>query len=433
MSRYNASPSPSDALYQAPHRHSGRKAHLRGQRDLDEEEDSGSDPRGNGGIGGHDGGAWDDAPHSCSASPKRIAASQPLPMRMSSSRPRSRSRSLVMRQQHRRWPEPPGGIPLPPSPPLLDDDAAESGHRCQRSRRRRDGSSRSHNQRALRERDRDRQQRRLPTRGRGRNYARKLAASQAPMHMAMGMMHPLQLAMMQQMGMVPPAYLAAMQRPPGAAQALSGSMLFDGPFGDRFRRRRHASRGQEGASSSSSSESSDSESSGDENGVMHPAAAMAAMAAMWPGAAAAAAGGVEPGGGPNIEAFLAACPVDPEAADRLRALPPQLQQSVMRRGPLSETRNPSAVLIARVRDVELPPPPTDFDRSAASDEKGPKPARRSAKVTIEAMIRDYRLSPGCAWMLRALPPDKQKLAARIDPAGQSDPSGYVAEQLKRIV
>merc|ERR1719215_1148650 len=126
--------------------------------------------------------------------------------------------------------------------------------------------------------------------------------------------------------------------------------------------------GRAGASSSSSSESSDSESSGDESGVMHPAAAMAAMAAMWPGAAAAAAGGVEPGGGPNIEAFLAACPVDPEAADRLRALPPPLQQSVMRRGPLSETRNPSAVLITRVRDVELPRPdaigPSDFDRSA---------------------------------------------------------------------
>jgi len=420
MSRYTASPSPSDALYQAANHHSGRKMQF-------EEDGGGSDTGGSGGIGGHEGGLWAGETHSCSASPKRTAASQPLPM-MSSSRPRSRSRSLCMRQQHRRWPN--GEIPLPPSPPLVPDDAAESGHRCPHSRRRRDGSSRSHHQRVLRERDRDRQQRRWPTRGSGRNSARKLAANQVPLHMAMvqGMMHPLQLAMMQQMGMVPPAYLAALQQT-GATQARSRSML----SGNRSRRRR----GQEGASSSSSSESSYSESSGDENGVMHPAAAMAAMAAMWPGAAAAAAGGVEPGGGPNVEAFLAACPVDPEAADRLRALPPPLQQSVMRRGPLSETRNPSAVLIARVRDVELARPdpigPSDFERSAASDERGPKPARRSAKVTIEAMIRDYRLSPGCAWMLRALPPDKQKLAARIDPAGQTDPSGHVAEQLKRIV
>lgn len=431
MSRYTASPSPSDALYQAPLHHSGRKVQLHSQCGLDEPDRGGSDSEGSGGIGAHEGGIWAGEPHSCSISPKRTAASRPLPMRMSSSRPRSRSRSLCIRQQNRRWPEPPGGIPLPPSPPLLADDAAESGHRCQRSRRHRDGSSRSHHQRVLRERDRDRNQRRLPTRGRGRNYTRKLAASQAPMHMAMmqGMMHPLQLAMMQQMGMQPMAMMQQM----GATQAAR----FHGRAGDRSRRRQYATRGQEGASSSSSSESSDSESSGDENGVMDPAAAMAAMAAMWPGAAAAAAGGVEPGGGPNVEAFLAACPVDPEAADRMRALPPPLQQSVMRRGPLSETRNPSAVLIARVRDVELARPdaagPSDFDRSAASDDRGPKPARRSAKVTIEAMIRDYRLSPGCAWMLRALPPDKQKLAARIDPAGQTDPSGYVAEQLKRIV
>lgn len=68
-----------------------------------------------------------------------------------------------------------------------------------------------------------------------------------------------------------------------------------------------------------------------------------------------------------------------------------------------------------------------------ADDKGPKPARRSAKATIEAMIQDYRLSPGCAWMLRALPPDKQKMASRIDPSGQADPSGFVAEQLKKIV
>mmetsp|Transcript_27769 Transcript_27769/g.57676 ORF Transcript_27769/g.57676 Transcript_27769/m.57676 type:complete len:155 (+) Transcript_27769:2-466(+) len=154
---------------------------------------------------------------------------------------------------------------------------------------------------------------------------------------------------------------------------------------------------------------------------------------MWPAAAAAAAGSTEA----TVEAFLSSCPIDPEAAKRMRALPPALQQSVIRRGPIADTRNPSAVLIARVRDAETgrtEGSAVDMDRTAAiADERGSKPARRSAKVTIEAMVRDYRLSPGCAWMLRALPPDKQKLAARIDPAGQTDPSGYVAEQLKKIV
>jgi len=254
------------------------------------------------------------------------------------------------------------------------------------------------------------------------------------MQSMMGMAHPMHLAMMQQMGMVPPPYLA-MHRPPHPR----GQSKFGGDSSRR--KRRHGRSGHSdgaAASSSSSSDSSDSDSSHSGGGGFHPAAAMAAMAAMWPPpAAAAAAGSADVSGAGNVEAFLASCPVDPEAADRLRALPPHLQQSVVRRGPISDTRNPSAVLIARVRDAELgrvDGPPGDFDRGGpAGDDRGPKPARRSAKVTIEAMIRDYRLSPGCAWMLRALPPDKQKLAARIDPAGQADPSGYVAEQLKRIV
>merc|ERR1719265_2323907 len=76
-----------------------------------------------------------------------------------------------------------------------------------------------------------------------------------------------------------------------------------------------------------------------------------------------------------------------------------------------------------------PPPPAQGQqgpgRSTASSngggDAGLAPTRRgSAKKAIEEMIRDYRLSPGCAWMMRALAPDKQKLAARIDPAGQHD-------------
>lgn len=284
--------------------------------------------------------------------------------------------------------------------------------------------------------------------------------------MQMAMMHGMMgMAMMQQMGqmgMMPPGYLHSM-----AAQQAQ-MMMADKDGKASRKRRRKSSRAKQGAtnggaarhsSSSSSDSSSDSE---DDAGVLPPPAAMAAMAAMWPGAAGPPGPNGHPAPVEDVEAFLAANPVDPEAADRLRALPPHLQQAVVQRGPVSDTRNPSAVLIARVRDVELrgggaaaagplgapagvgAALPTNAAASgdpdygavpyAASTRGGsPKPARRSAKVTIESMIRDYRLSPGCAWMLRALPPDKQKLAARIDPAGQSDPSGYVAEQLKKIV
>mmetsp|Transcript_118976 Transcript_118976/g.381222 ORF Transcript_118976/g.381222 Transcript_118976/m.381222 type:complete len:328 (-) Transcript_118976:109-1092(-) len=194
----------------------------------------------------------------------------------------------------------------------------------------------------------------------------------------------------------------------------------------------------EGSASGSSSSDSSSEDSSDNDASagVHPSMAPTAMA-MWPGAAPGA------GSSAGVEVFLSQCPVDPEAADRMRVLPPHLQQVVMARGPVSDTRNPSAVLIARVRDAELgrgglEPPPGDLGMLGGgmmdgADDFGGKPARKSAKVTIEAMILEYRLSPGCAWMLRALPPDKQKMASRIDPSGQADPSGYVAEQMKKIV
>jgi len=191
--------------------------------------------------------------------------------------------------------------------------------------------------------------------------------------------------------------------------------------------------GAEGSSSSSSS----SDDSDDENKPgMLPHQAMPPMPGMWPGAPVP----MHPGGPPmHLEAYLAASHVDPEAADRLRALPPHLQQAVMSRGPVGDTRNPSAVLIGRVREVELSAGIAIEGGSAGprhqhdGDGGANKPARGAAKVSIESMIRDYRLSAGCAWMLRALPPDKQKLAAKIDPSGQADPSGYVAEQMKNIV
>jgi len=265
--------------------------------------------------------------------------------------------------------------------------------------------------------------------------------------MGMGGHAAMQMAMMQQMG---PQYLQAMQQ-----QQMMQAMAMK-------------SARRCGSSSSSGSGSSDSDSSASGPTPPTPNVAMAAMAAMWPNAGAGMsafphssasvaslapvppAPPAPPGADESVEAFLARNPVDPEAADRLRALPPTQQQEVLRRGPVSDTRSPSAVLVARVRDAELGrsgslleagivSTPQGLTESSSlmlanvgGDERG-RPARRSAKVTIEAMVRDYRLSPGCAWMLRALPPDKQKLAARIDPAGQADPSGYVAEQLKRIV
>jgi len=85
----------------------------------------------------------------------------------------------------------------------------------------------------------------------------------------------------------------------------------------------------------------------------------------------------------------------------------------------------------------MQPPPGTFGvyppAQYAGGEWPTRRPRRNAKDVIEAMIAEYRLAPSCAWVLRSLPPDRQKVAARIDPSGKADPSAYVAEQLEMIV
>lgn len=289
------------------------------------------------------------------------------------------------------------------------------------------------------------------------------------MRMMQGMMgmNPaaMQMAMMQQMGpmgMMHPSYMQAMQQ---QQQMMMGK---DG-------RKGRAKPGEGSSSDSGDSSSSSSDSSAPGNGGFNPAAAMAAMAAMqhqWPASASAGPPpqakqipgmpppppppppppgtpgyGMPPGAGgalvdcdEEVEAFLVANPVNEEAADRLRALPPHLQTGVMKRGPVSDTRNPSGVLLARVRDAEIGKPEgtdsttvSEKEKPAAAATSEAVPARKSHKAAIEAMINDYRLAVNVSWTMRALPPDKQKLAAKIDPSGQADPSGYVAEELKKIV
>jgi len=413
MSRHAASRSPSHALYEAPPRRRSKCSTLHGRRMLDEDSFArdGLSPR----LG---------PSHSRSPS---------LRPRMADSRARSRSRGLRpvydadgmrhsagMSTRSRRG-QPWEDVARSPTPPPRSRRRRADAGPAERlnSSRVRHGDTRQGKDRKRRHRDHDRD--------RDRDDGWKLTETQqAQMRLAMmqgmGMMgvpHPaLQAAMLQRMamaGMPPPGFM-----PPGAAAA---GFVGEGASG----------------SSSSSSDSSSSETEGDTPALLQAIPGM--PFGMWPGT---------PGAGPpavatlgstaeGVEHFLAQSPVDPDVADRLRALPPHMQQAVVRRGPISDTRNPTAVLISRMRDVELGRGDTNQGSTALggnaplNGDREPNTGRRSAKVTIDAMIRDYRLSPGCAWMLRALPPDKQKLAARIDPAGQADPSGYVAEQLKKIV
>merc|ERR1719253_2561352 len=52
---------------------------------------------------------------------------------------------------------------------------------------------------------------------------------------------------------------------------------------------------------------------------------------------------------PEVELFLQHNPVEPHAATRLRSLPMELQKIVLSRGSLFGGRDPTAVLLGRVR------------------------------------------------------------------------------------
>jgi hypothetical protein len=124
----------------------------------------------------------------------------------------------------------------------------------------------------------------------------------------------------------------------------------------------------------------------------------------------------------DVEAFLQSnVAVDPEAADRFRSLPPDVQRKVLERGDLSASRNPSAVLIARMRDAEkgegpgqpAPPPPAD------------------GHPGVETMIATWNLDARAAGKLRALSSQKQDIAARLDLSVARNPSAFVVAALAK--
>ncbi|CAE8643845.1 unnamed protein product, partial [Polarella glacialis] len=153
------------------------------------------------------------------------------------------------------------------------------------------------------------------------------------------------------------------------------------------------------------------------------AAAAAAQAARARGGSAHSALG--PQASPEeVQGFILLNPVDPEASTRLRAMPPHLQRIVMDRGPLMGTRNPSSVLIVRIRDAER-----GANRTAEGLGMAAPPPPLGSDPIVERLIRTYNLDARAAGMLRALPPDQQQAAALLPLSEARNPSAFVMAQL----
>lgn len=130
---------------------------------------------------------------------------------------------------------------------------------------------------------------------------------------------------------------------------------------------------------------------------------------------------------PEVEMFLSMNTVESHAATKLRSLPRNLARQVLDRGSLMGARDPSAVLISRVRDAMM--------SSAHTTPSLPLvtmmlPNGQQVHPAVEALIIRYGLDAQCAQQLRQLPLPLQAVAAELPVHEARNPSAFVMAQLQ---
>jgi len=91
--------------------------------------------------------------------------------------------------------------------------------------------------------------------------------------------------------------------------------------------------------------------------------------------------------GDAVEEFIRANYLDERASEALRSCPPDCQEAVLNRGDLQGTRNPSSVLLSRLRDLQGPLPPPG--RPAAQPCMGPVTLPGGLVDDLEFLLRLY--------------------------------------------
>merc|ERR1719221_436362 len=146
--------------------------------------------------------------------------------------------------------------------------------------------------------------------------------------------------------------------------------------------------------------------------------------ALPPGAASA--GMASAPADPEVEAFLAVNPVDQGTAFRFRALPLSLQRLVMMRGSLVGTRDPSAVLMSRVRDAIQ-----SGGNSVGGMGTQPPPPSSGTSPEVEAFLAANPVDFQAASRLRALPPHLQRFVLiRGQLSGVRDASSVLMSRVR---
>ncbi|CAE7947297.1 Mecr [Symbiodinium sp. KB8] len=130
---------------------------------------------------------------------------------------------------------------------------------------------------------------------------------------------------------------------------------------------------------------------------------------------------------PEVEHFLSLNSVEPHAAAKLRSLPRALQRSVLERGSLMGARDPSAVLISRVRDIMMS---TAHAMPTLPIVSVTLPNGQQVHPGVEALILRFGLDAQCAQQLRQLPLQLQAVAAELPVHEARNPSAFVMAQLQ---
>lgn len=134
---------------------------------------------------------------------------------------------------------------------------------------------------------------------------------------------------------------------------------------------------------------------------------------------------------PEVEAFLAMNPVDSGTAARFRALPINLQRMVLMRGSLVGTRDPSAVLMSRVRDAIQNGGVTGASPMGGCSGIPGLPSVTMSSPEVEAFLVANPVDFQAASRLRALPPHLQRLVLiRGSLSGVRDASSVLMSRVR---
>jgi len=100
----------------------------------------------------------------------------------------------------------------------------------------------------------------------------------------------------------------------------------------------------------------------------------------------------------NVLEFLKANDIDDRAREAFLGCSEAVQDAILRKGDLSDARNASSALMARIGDAKRQPMYFDDD----SDDDAPRPTADPEEV--EAFIQDNRLDDRASEALRQAPP-----------------------------